>query len=518
MITELPEWRALTGQSEADARGAGWLDALHPDDRAASEAAWRRALATRTPFTTEYRLRLADGSYRWYRARGVPVLERDEVREWVGTLEDIDEERRAEEARREEVDLVETLRRVGGVLASELDLERVVQTVTDESTRLTGAQFGAFFYNVVNEKGEAYTLYTISGVPREHFSKFPMPRNTAVFEPTFRGLGTMRSDDITQDPRYGQNPPYYGKPAGHLPVVSYLAVPVKSRDGEVIGGLFFGHAERGVFTERHERLVEGIASSAAVAMDNARLYEAERRARAEAEAANRTKAEFLASMSHELRTPLNAIGGYAELMELGVRGPVTDQQKEDLARIRRSQRHLLTLINDILNFARIEGGRVEYDLRVLRLSALVADVVPMIEPQIVAQRLTFDMRMPSGGDEVSVRADGEKVRQILLNLLSNAVKFTPTGGRVGVEIATDPDRPHAALVRVSDTGIGIPRDKLETVFDAFVQVHAGLTRRHEGTGLGLAISRDLARGMGGDLTVESEVGAGSTFTLVLPRG
>jgi PAS domain S-box-containing protein len=241
-------------------------------------------------------------------------------------------------------------------------------------------------------------------------------------------------------------------------------------------------------------------------------------ARVRAEEANRAKSEFLASMSHELRTPLNAIGGYAELMELGVRGPVTDQQREDLARIRRSQRHLLTLINDILHFTRIEGGRVEYDLRVVQLSGLVADVAPMIEPQVNAQGLTLEVRLPTGpGAEAAVRADAEKVRQILLNLLSNAVKFTSAGGRVRVEIATDPARPQVVLVCVSDTGIGIPADKLEAIFDAFVQVHAGLTRRHEGTGLGLAISRDLARGMGGDLTVESEVGKGSTFTLALPR-
>jgi PAS domain S-box-containing protein len=171
---------------------------------------------------------------------------------------------------------LETIDEVGRVLAAELDLGTLVQAITDAGTRLTEAQFGAFFYNVVNEKGETYSLYTISGVPREAFSKFPMPRNTAVFDPTFKGQGIVRSDDITKDPRYGQSGAHYGMPNGHLPVRSYLAAPVVSRTGEVIGGLFFGHAEASVFSTEHEGLLVGIARYAAIAVDNARLYERSR--------------------------------------------------------------------------------------------------------------------------------------------------------------------------------------------------------------------------------------------------
>ncbi|HEX8200024.1 MAG TPA: GAF domain-containing protein, partial [Isosphaeraceae bacterium] len=182
------------------------------------------------------------------------------------------ERKRAEGRLAEQTRIAETLHRIGGLVAAELDLKRLVQVVTDEATRLTDAQFGAFFYNIIDLRGEAYTLYTISGVPREAFARFPMPRNTDLFGPTFRNEGIVRLDDVTRDPRYGRNAPYQGMPEGHLPVRSYLAVPVVSRSGGVLGGLFFGHAEVGVFSESDERIVAGIAAQAAVAIDNARLY------------------------------------------------------------------------------------------------------------------------------------------------------------------------------------------------------------------------------------------------------
>ncbi len=191
-------------------------------------------------------------------------------------IAELEERKAAELVLREQSKLAETLYNVGTVLTAELDLQEVVQAVTNIATELTGAQFGAFFYNLVDSDGESYTLYTLAGVPPEAFSSFPMPRNTAVFGPTFRGEGMVRSDDITADPNYGQNDPYFGMPDGHLPVRSYLAAPVVSKRGEVLGGLFFGHEKVGVFTEGHERLAEGIAGQAAIAIDNARLYAAQR--------------------------------------------------------------------------------------------------------------------------------------------------------------------------------------------------------------------------------------------------
>jgi signal transduction histidine kinase len=237
------------------------------------------------------------------------------------------------------------------------------------------------------------------------------------------------------------------------------------------------------------------------------------RQRAAAEEANRAKSSFLAVMSHELRTPLNAISGYVQLMEMGIHGPVTPAQRVALDRIGRSQRHLLRLINDVLNLARIESGRVEYMLEDVDLVLLMEDVVPMVEPQMLARGLTLQVRVPPG---TAARADREKVQQIVINLLSNATKFTLPGGRVAVEAGRGGGGAGVVWLRVADTGIGIPPEKQASVFDPFVQVDMSRTRRSEGTGLGLAISRDLARGMGGDLDVESAPGVGSAFILTLP--
>jgi signal transduction histidine kinase len=408
---------------------------------------------------------------------------------------------------------VEALNKVGASLASELDLEKIVQTVTDAATDLTGAQFGAFFYNVVDDQGEKLTLYTLSGAPREAFENFGHPRPTPVFAPTFYGTAIVRSDDITKDPRYGQMGPYHGQPPGHLPVCSYLAVPVGSRTGDVIGGLFFGHSEVGVFDERAERLASGIANWAAIAMDNARLYEAERKARDEAEHANKAKSEFLAAMSHELRTPLNAIGGYTDLLVGEIRGPINEVQRGDLERIKRNQHHLLSLINDILNFAKLEAGRVQFDPVDISINDTLGELESLVAPQLEEKQLRYDYQCSDRS--FTAYTDPDRLQQILLNLLSNAIKFTLPGGMISVKCA-----PRAARmeIQVTDTGVGIPPDKLETIFEPFVQLARGQTVGVVGTGLGLSISRDLARAMGAELSAVSKLDQGSTFTLSLPRG
>jgi PAS domain S-box-containing protein len=238
--------------------------------------------------------------------------------------------------------------------------------------------------------------------------------------------------------------------------------------------------------------------------------EEQRRAAAEASLA---KSEFLAAMSHELRTPLNAIGGYAQLLQMGVSGPVTAEQQMYLERIQRSQEHLLGVINDILNFSRVEAGQVEFHVTTVPICDLVGGVMAMVMPQASAKQLTLVMGTHDSSQ--AVEGDPLKIEQIILNLLSNAVKFTAEGGTITLACGVGEDH---IWLDVRDTGIGIAEHELEAIFAPFKQVGRSLANPKEGTGLGLAISRDLARRMQGDLTVESEEGVGSTFRLTLPRG
>jgi signal transduction histidine kinase len=336
-----------------------------------------------------------------------------------------------------------------------------------------------------------------------------------------------------------------------LAIRGVIYVPIFSR-GNVIGVMTLVSAESGRrYTDADVTLALELARRAGTAIGKARLYQealeareqveqareelevineelqetnaelAEKTALAEqqrraAEEANRAKGQFLAHMSHELRTPLNAIGGYAQLLQIGVHGPVNAAQDEALERIQRSQRHLLGLINDVLNFAKLEAGQVGYHITEVRIADCVCGLEPLVAPQLAAKSLSYEC-VPVPPD-LAARADADKLQQIMLNLLSNAIKFTPSGGHVRVSALALDD---AVTILVADTGIGIPTDRFDAIFEPFVQLGrsttGGTAIGQDGTGLGLAISRDLARAMGGDLTVSSAPGEGSVFELRIPR-
>jgi PAS domain S-box-containing protein len=458
------------------------------------------------------------------RENGTPVGTVIEVR---GTSEEkraAAERERLLDLEREAREEAETIYRLGQVLSAELDLHKLVQAVTDAATGLTGAHFGSFFYNVLDAEGGSYMLYTMSGVPLEAFAHFPMPRATDLFGPTFRGEGTILIKDVKEDPRYGKNSPYYGMPEGHLPVTSYLAVPVISRSGEVYGGLFFGHPQPGVFAERHARIVEGLAAQAAITMDNARLFEAAERARAQAEAsaeekerlyreareANRLKDEFLATVSHELRTPLTAILGWAHMLRTGqFDGKSTASAFETIERNARAQAQL---IEDLLDVSRIITGKLRIDVRPVDPNSFIEAAVEAVRPAAEAKGVRLQKVMDTGLATVS--GDPVRLQQVVWNLLSNAIKFTPRGGRV--QLRLERINSHVEIA-VSDTGAGIAPDFLPHVFDRFRQADQKITRQHSGLGLGLAIVRHLVELHGGSVRAESRgEGYGSTFTVLLP--
>jgi PAS domain S-box-containing protein len=399
--------------------------------------------------------------------------------------------------------VTETLNNVGAIVASDLDRANVVQAVTDAATELTTAEFGAFFYNVENEHGESYTLYTISGAPMEAFSKFPMPRNTEVFEPTFKGTAVVRSPDITTDPRYGHNAPHHGMPKGHLPVRSYLAVPVKGRSGDVIGGLFFGHSRTDRFTEQHERLAVGVASWASVALENARMYMS-------VQEASRIKDDFLASLSHELRTPLNAILGYARMLRSGIVAP--DKRDRAIETIERNATSLTQIVEDVLDISRIVSGKIRLNVQPVDFPEIVQSAADAIMPAADAKGVRIETILDPRAAPVS--GDPDRLQQVLWNLLSNAVKFTNRGGKVQVRLERVNSHVEAA---VSDTGIGIAPEFLPHVFERFRQADAGITRERGGLGLGLSIARQLTEMHGGTIDVSSGgLNQGATFRLRIP--
>lgn len=458
-----------------------------------------------------------DGSFYPVEFTASPVHRDGKV---VGTVIEVQDARPRLQQERER----EALHAIGTLILQELSHEKIVDAVTQAATRLTGAQFGAFFYNVKDEGGESYTLYTIAGVPKEHFSQFPLPRATHLFGPTFRGEGAIRSGDIRADPRYGKMAPHHGMPPGHLPVRSYLAVPVSLGNGEVVGGLFFGHEETDRFTEGHERLVETLAAQAAIGLNKASLYQealfARRRAELdalekqklyeEAARANEAKDQFLATVSHELRTPLTSILGWAQML---TSGKLDEPMRERaIATIERNARSQAQIVEDLLDISRIVNGKLRLNVQLFSPQLSVEAALEALRPAADAKNIGLQVVLdPSAGP---VSGDPERLQQIVWNLLSNAIKFTPKGGRVQITLRKLDS--NVQLI-VSDNGAGIPAEHLPTIFDTFTQVDPTSTRKQGGLGLGLAIVKKLVELHGGYVEASSHgLGKGAAFTVTLP--
>lgn len=452
------------GGAYEDMLADGWTAVVHPDDLPGVLERWQHSLETGEGYTVSFRLRRADGQYRWHIGRALPHRDANGALQWFGTNTDVHQLRETEAAR--DVALADAT-------AERQRLYEVFQQAPAAITVLEGPEH---VFTVVNTRYAAL-------VGRSDL----IGRTVAEALPEVAAQGFIELLDGV----YESGTPY----SSH----------------ETLIRLDRGNGPEDVYIDfvyqplkRHDGTTFGIMAHAVDVTEKVRAREA-------AETANRAKADFLAAMSHDLRTPLNAIMGYARLVADGMYGPVNEKQVDVLSRVQRANQHLLTLINDILSFSKLEAGSLDLQVQPLLVRTAIEPLRALIEPQLEAKRLTYEEQ--PAPEDIRVAADPDRIMQILLNLLTNAVKFTDEGTvSVTWEATADTVR-----INVQDTGIGISADELERVFDPFVQATAGRHGKRRGVGLGLAISRKLARAMNGDLTAVSQEGRGSTFTLHLPR-
>lgn len=509
-----------------------FLRGIHPEDRQRAHEAVSAALKPHSPasYNIEYRtVGIEDGVERWIAATGRAIFSNGQATRFIGTVLDISAQKKTERHLR-------ILNDTGASVARERDLEKIVQIVTDAGVELTGAQFGAFFYNVLAAGGDSYMLYSLSGVPRSAFENFPMPRNTAMFEPTFRGTGVVRSDDVLQDPRYGRNEPRKGMPEGHLPVRSYLAVPVISRSGEVLGGLFLGHAEVGKFHEEHETALLGIAGHAASAIDNARLLtklealNAELEQRVADEIGERMKAEEQLRQSQKMEAVGQLTGGIAHdfnnmlAVILGSLNLAKRRLSKGEVNVDRflegaidGANRAATLTQRLLAFSRQQPLAPE----VLDINRMVGEMSELLERSL-GELVHLETVLAAG--LWRVKADPAQLESAVINLAVNARDAMPKGGRLTIETSNASiDRKYAreyalapgqyVLIAVTDNGTGIPADMLGKVFDPFFTTKVV----GKGTGLGLSQVYGFVRQSGGHVKIYSEVDVGTTVKIYLPR-
>lgn len=534
----------LTGYTLSETRGRPLHDVIHhtrPDGSPypLSDCPINRAFPEDCNVSGEEVLVRKDGTFFPVAFTASPI--RDESSNTVGTIievRDISAEKEAERALQAQAKHLHILNDTGAAIAAELELERIVQLVTDAGVRLTRAQFGAFFYNVIDAAGKSFTLYSLSGARREDFEKFGHPRATEVFAPTFNGEGVVRSDDITADPRYGKNPPHYGMPKNHLPVRSYLAVPVTSRSGEVIGGLFFGHPKPAVFGEETERLMVGIAGQAAVAIDNARLFEAVQRSNQtlEQRVLERTSAleeahealrqaqkmeavgQLTGGIAHDFNNLLTGVIGSLDMMQRQIAKGETSKIERYATTAMTSANRAASLTHRLLAFSR----RQPLDPKPVNANRLVTGMEELLRRTIGE---SISLEIVTAGGLWQTLCDPHQLESAILNLAINARDAMPDGGVLTIETCNARlDSTYAAKQRevspgqyvcicVTDTGSGMTKDTIEKAFEPFFTTKP----TGQGTGLGLSMIYGFARQSEGYVRIYSEFGQGTTVKLYLPR-
>jgi PAS domain S-box-containing protein len=514
---------ALTGYTFEQMRGRPLHDVVHhtkPDGShyPLEECPIDRAFPERAHMQGEEIFVAPDGSFYPVAFTASPLL--DQSGTPVGT---VIEARNIEQEKAKQAQF-DVLNQTGEALAAELDLNRIVQMVTDAGVQLSGAKFGAFFYNVTNEAGESLLLYTLSGAERSDFEGFGHPRATEVFAPTFNGEGVVRSNDITSDPRYGKNPPHGGMPQGHLAVRSYLAVPVTSRSGEVIGGLFFAHPEAGVFGEDSERLLLGLAGQAAVAIDNARLFEAAQRANQnlEQKVIERTRELEIANDALRQSQKMEAIGqltggiahDFNNLLTV-IRGSADVLRRSDLSEAKR-QRYVEAISDTADRAARLTGQLLAFARRqalhpeVFDAGLRITSIAEMLR-SVLGSRVRLEI--DAGCSNCFVEADTAQFETAIVNMAVNARDAMDGEGELKIEIhRVAQEERDFVCVQVTDTGQGIEPDALNRIFEPFFTTK----EVGKGTGLGLSQVYGFAKQSDGEIVVESTVGVGTIFRLLLP--
>ena len=410
---------------------------------------------------------------------------------------DITQQKEAQAAMEKYIQNLETLNSVGKSISENLDVQEILQRVTDATTKLTGAAFGAFFYNNTERDGDTFRLFTLSGAPKKAFEGMGMPRHTELFHPTFIEKEVVRIDDVTNHPHFGKNAPFKGMPKGHFSVVSYLAVPVVSKSGSVIGGLLYGHPEAGVFTAEHELLVVNIAAQAAVSLDNSRLFE-------QVKSLSDKKDEFIALASHELKTPLTTIKGYLQVL--------TKKESDKMSQLFLGKslyqvEKLNTLVEDLLNMSRIESGQLDFSLEVFDLREMLEEIVETFSYLSGSHRIVADL----GQDKAIIKGDRQRIEQAILNLMTNAIKYSPKAEEI--YIALEVTEAHTVL-KVRDNGIGLTAQQRQQLFTRFYRAES--TKGISGLGLGLYLTKQIIDRHHGKIEVSSEYGKGSVFALSLP--